>query len=103
VSHQPVIAIRPAQPDEQHVLRRLAALDSAATPHDPVLLALADGEPVAALSVSTGAVVADPWVATADAVALLRARAAQLTVAPPRPRRSVLRAFAGLRAGFAGD
>jgi hypothetical protein len=37
-----------------------------------------DGRPVAAVSLSDGAVIADPFVATADVVALLQLRARQL-------------------------
>lgn len=72
-----IIALRPAAPDEDAQLRRLADLDSAAPLHRPVLLALADGEPVAALSLSDGRAVADPFRPTAHVVALLRDDAAR--------------------------
>lgn len=77
------VELRRAAPDEAGVVRRLAALDDARELAGPVLLALLDDEAVAALSLRDGRVVANPFVATADAVALLRLRAAQ----PPAPRR----------------
>ncbi|HSD77829.1 MAG TPA: hypothetical protein VLA98_10500 [Solirubrobacteraceae bacterium] len=67
------ITLRPAASDEDRVARRLAALDSAPPLRGPVLLALADGEPVAALSLADGRAVADPFRPSAEAVALLRA------------------------------
>jgi hypothetical protein len=80
------VELRRAAADEAGVVRRLAALDDAREPEGPVLLALLDGEAVAALSLRDGRVVANPFVATADAVALLRLRAAHLSGAPA-PRR----------------
>ena len=71
-------AIRPALTDDDAVVARLAALDSAETPDRPLLLGIVDGTAVAALSVTTGAVVADPFAPTADIVDLLRRRAARL-------------------------
>lgn len=70
----PTIALRLAQPDEAHRVRRLAALDDAPPLEGEVLLALRDGEAIAALSLQDGRVVANPFVPTADAVELLRAR-----------------------------
>ena len=65
---------------------RLAALDEAPPLVGPVLLASADGRPVAALSLADRRLVADPFVATAQTVSLLRARAEQLTQAKRRRR-----------------
>lgn len=73
-SRHETIALRLAQPDEHAVVTRLAALDDAVALTGEVLLAVADGEPVAALSLTDGRVVANPFVRTADAVALLRLR-----------------------------
>ena len=71
-----IIALRAATADDDADLRRLSALDSApALPH-PALVALADGRPVAAISLDDGRVVADPFAPTADVVPLLRTRAA---------------------------
>lgn len=68
------IALRLAQSDEQPAVRRLAALDDAPELGGEVLLALVDGEPVAALSLSDGRVVADPFRFTEEAVGLLALR-----------------------------
>lgn len=59
-------------------LRRLAYMDSARPLSGPALLAEQGGTVIAALSLSDGAVVADPFVPSADAVAMLRLRATQL-------------------------
>jgi len=72
------VTIRFAFPDDERPLGRLAALDSAAVPAAPVLLAEAGGELRAALSLSDGTVVADPFHFTEELIVLLRARAAQL-------------------------
>jgi predicted amidohydrolase YtcJ len=72
---------------DQARLARLAELDSAASPAHPVLLAEVDGQLRAALALTGGAVVADPFYPTADLIDLLRARARQLD-ASPRIRRS---------------
>jgi hypothetical protein len=68
------IALRLAQPDEQPAVQRLAALDDAPELGGEALLALVDGEPVAALSLGDGRVVADPFRFTEEAVGLLRLR-----------------------------
>ncbi len=87
-----ILAIRPATADDSAVVARLAALDSAAAPTGALLLGVVDGLPLAALSVDTGAVVADPFSPTADLVALLRQRAKRLRAASaPAPSRRTLR------------
>lgn len=68
------ITIRMAVADDDAALVQLAALDSAGVPEAPVLLAEVDGQLRAALSVSDGAVVADPFFLTGDLITLLRAR-----------------------------
>ena len=83
------VTIRPAYPDDATTLARLAALDSARPLSGAVLLAERDGRPVAALAVAGGRTVADPFVPTADLVALLRVHAAD--AATPRGRREILR------------
>lgn len=84
-------------------LRRLAELDSARLPAAPLLVGERGGRPVAALSLSEGVVVADPFASTADVVALLRLRARQLDGVPPRGvvRRRLAAAWRPLRAGGA--
>ena len=74
-----VIALRVAQPEDDYDVSRLAQLDDAPQPIGPVMLAVVDGEAVAALSLSDGRVVANPFVATEKAVTLLRLRATQLS------------------------
>ena len=71
------VTLRLAQPKDEYDVSRLAQLDEAPTPVGPVMLAVVDGEAVAALSLSDGQVVANPFVATQQAVTLLRRRAAQ--------------------------
>lgn len=92
------IALRIAQRDEGALVARLAALDDAPVLTGQVLLAVADGEPVAALSLTDGRVVANPFVCTADAVALLRLREQHLRgVAPRRGWRAILHPRLALR------
>jgi hypothetical protein len=83
------LTIRLAAPDDSGTLRRLAELDSAPRLRRRVLLAESDGLPVAAISLDTGAVTADPFQHTATAVHMLRLRRYQLLrqggdVAPAR-------------------
>ena len=66
------------QADETR-LRRLAHMDSARPLSGQTLIAEQGGSVVAALSLDDGAAIADPFVASADAVAMLRVRAAQLS------------------------
>lgn len=72
------LTIRVAAPSDIGALRRLAALDGAHTLRGHVLLAETDGRPVAAISLTTGAVTADPFQHSADAIRLLRLRRYQL-------------------------
>jgi hypothetical protein len=83
------ITIRPAQPADASALRKLADYDSAAVPAVPVLIAGADGEVRAAVSLRDGAAIAHPLHHTAWMVQLLHARAAQLHRA--RPLRHIFR------------
>jgi hypothetical protein len=83
----PTVALRLADADEDDVVRYIAELDSASPPGGEVLLALVDGDPIAAMSLRDGHVVADPFVPTAGAVALLRIRAMHLAGGRTRRRR----------------
>ena len=78
------LTLRFAFPDDEHSLRRLAALDSAAMPPGPVLVAEVGGELRAAISLSDGAVISDPFHFTEELITLLWARAAQLHEATPK-------------------
>ncbi len=73
--------IRYARPDDDAALGRLAALDSAAFPAAPLLVAELDGELRAALSLMSSEVIADPFRPTVALVEQLRERAASLTAA----------------------
>ena len=75
----PTVVIRAARGSDGPALRRLAELDS----HDHVpagelLIAEADDEVVAALSLNTGEHIADPFRRPADVVDLLEYRARRL-------------------------
>jgi hypothetical protein len=82
------ITIRQARSADAWALDRLAALDSARPLAGDVLLAEADGRPVAAVAVTDGAAIADPFTPSADAVAVLRPAACTRCPAadPPQVR-----------------
>lgn len=71
----PTVVIRAARGSDGPALRRLAELDSSPLPGGDLLIAETDDEVVAALSLDTGAGVADPFRRTADVVDLLAYRA----------------------------
>jgi hypothetical protein len=72
------IVIRPNRRDDERALARLAGLDSAPVPAEPLLVAEVGGELRAALSLRDGAVIADPFHFTTQLVTLLQMRAEQL-------------------------
>jgi hypothetical protein len=90
----PTIELRLACASDTDVVRRLAALDSAPELAGQVVIALVDGDAVAGLSLLDQRVIANPFVATDEAVALLRLRAEHLPGAATRRR---FRRFLGLR------
>lgn len=69
------LVIRPAATEDAFAVRRLAVVDSADPPTGSLLLAEVDGELWAALSLDTGAAVADPFRPSGDFVELLRLHA----------------------------
>ena len=75
------VLVRPARSVDAADLAKLAALDSAAPLTGEILLAVSGGDVAAAMSLDTGAVIANPFVPTANLVELLR------TAARPAPRR----------------
>jgi hypothetical protein len=87
------LTIRVADPDDTPALLRLAALDSAGPLTGRVLMAELGTVPVAAVSLDAGAVIADPFRHTEDAVRVLRLRRYQLLRqgADVAPARSLLR------------
>jgi hypothetical protein len=72
------LTIRRATAADAFAVRRLAAIDSAAPPTGDVLLAEMGSELWAAVSVETGAAIADPFRPSGDLVELLRFRAGRL-------------------------
>jgi hypothetical protein len=85
------VTIRRARPDDQLALVRLAALDSAQAPRDPILVAEVDGELRAALSLSDRTTIADPFHRTAVMIELLNAYAEASTRTQARRARLRLR------------
>jgi hypothetical protein len=80
LAHDAVV-IREARDADLAALHDLAELDSAVPLTGPVLVAIVDGRPWAAIGVDDGRVIADPFRASAAAVELLRLRVAQLRTA----------------------
>jgi hypothetical protein len=85
MSDQPTdtIEIRPAHPDDERALVRLGQLDCARVPPAPLLLAVEGGELRAAISLATGAAIANPFARTARLVELLRTQAGLSRQCPP--------------------
>jgi hypothetical protein len=84
-----VLALRRAEADDAPALKILAELDEEPELSGETLVALMDGEAVAAMSLEDGRVVSNPFVATCDAVSLLKLRARHLVgrrVRQPRRR-----------------
>ena len=91
---------------DQSRLRELAALDSHAPLDGPVLGAEVEGELLAAISVATGELVADPFARTSELGALLRLRADQLRAqrgTSRRPRAALRRARLALGGSPPGE
>jgi hypothetical protein len=97
------VTVRFAVADDARELTRLAELDSASRPAHPLLIGERAGEAIAALSLADGAIVANPFVASADVVALLRLRARQLREQPRRRGRRRLLVMIPSRALRHGD
>ena len=94
------INIRIARQDDYADLWRVATLDSALVHEGPLLVAESDGELVAALSLTDGGVIADPFRRTAAAGDLLRMRGAQLRRHGATPRRGLLSRLRGRTAAL---
>ena len=104
--HSLAVTIRWATPDDAASVAMLAELDEVAVPPAPLLLAFAGDELWVAQSLSTGAIISDPFRPSAEVAALVRERGRQLTasqVGGRRPRvmrwRDRLRARRELAAG----
>lgn len=94
----PPVTVRPAGPADERALEEASELDGRLLGPAPRLVAESDGAIVAALSLTDGSVVADPFRFTLEAVALLQRRAGELRV--PDQRRAA-RALRALRRGSA--
>jgi hypothetical protein len=78
------LTIRHAGATDFASLERLAALDSRRIPSGELFVAEVEGRLLAAVSIDTGAVIADPVADTASIVDVLRLQAG--AVRPPAPR-----------------
>ncbi|HZL54114.1 MAG TPA: hypothetical protein VFC22_00660 [Solirubrobacteraceae bacterium] len=84
------LTVRLGRAADWPALSLVAELDSASLPAAPLLVGERDGRLIAALSLSDGAVVANPFLQTADVVALLELRARQISrEARRRPGRAI--------------
>jgi hypothetical protein len=72
------LTVRHATAADERELARLAALDGSAPLTESALVAESDARILAALPLGAGRPIADPFEPTAELVALLRLRAAQL-------------------------
>jgi hypothetical protein len=72
------LTIRPDTPADATAVERLAQLDSSDRPPGRLLVGEVEGELIAAISLRTGAFVADPFKPTAEAVRMLSMRREQL-------------------------
>lgn len=77
--------IRMATDDDAEALRRLAELDSQRPLGGRLMIGELDGAPAAALSLSTGRTIADPFRPTAHLVASMRTRAAGVVAVERKP------------------
>lgn len=84
----PSIELRIASGADDEALRRLSELDSRPLPPGPHLVAVREGRVDAAISLSTGELVADPFRPTADLAELLRFAARRLRRERRRGRRT---------------
>jgi len=83
------ILVRPASDVDAAALVRLARLDSARPLDGEILVAASGGEIAAAMSLESGAVIADPFQPTAHLVDLLRTAARPAPQARRAPRISL--------------
>jgi hypothetical protein len=95
------VVLRTARADDDVDLIRLAELDGALPLAAPALIAEENGAIVAALCLSTGRAVADPFVPSLHVVERLRQHAARRRAPPVAPRGHRLLPPLALRASFA--
>ena len=88
------VTFRISGPADDRALSRLAELDGARPPRGPAVIAEADSRIVAALPLGAGRAIADPFVPTADLVALLEVQKKGLLESrTDGPRRGRLRSL----------
>jgi hypothetical protein len=94
--------VRRSHSGDQAALARLAALDSASPPRGPALIAETDSRMLAALPLGSGRPIADPFEPTAELVALLELRRAQIDSAETHsPRAGRMRSLLRRRTSHA--
>jgi len=91
------LTVRLDAPGDGREIAHIADLDSSVLPAPPLLVGERDGQIVAALSLRDGKTVANPYVPTADVVALLALRARQLRRDRDEDDRGLRRGVALLR------
>jgi hypothetical protein len=79
------LTIRHATANDFPALERLAALDSHRIPSGELYVGEVDGRLLAAMSIDTGGVIADPFEHTASIVDVLRVQSRAVRPAAPRP------------------
>ena len=79
------LTIRHATSTDFPALERLAALDSHRIPSGELFVGEVDGRLLAAMSIDTGSVIADPFEHTASIVDVLRVQSRAVRPAAPRP------------------
>jgi hypothetical protein len=88
--HGDQITLRRSTTSDAATLLTLAVLDSQRLPLDQFLIGEVGGEPLAALGLATGILIANPYRATAEIAELLRVRAGSIS-STHRPRHGILR------------
>ena len=101
--HTDGVVIRRLAPDDSSAVRRLAQLDSSPLPEGPLLGAEVEGRLLAAISLTSGESVADPFARSEELRALLELRAAQLRRRLRRGRRLPRLRRPKARAALAGS
>jgi len=85
------IVIRPAQAADEDAVRRVAQRDTRNVPEGELLIAAVGGEVRAAISLTSGEVIADPFRRTEELVRVLALRRAQMHHELRRPNRGLRR------------
>jgi hypothetical protein len=85
------ITIRLSRPTDVDELRRVAERDSRPVPAGEMLIAIVEGEIRAAISLSGGEAIADPFHPTEELVRMLALRRSEVQAEAPRPRRRLRR------------